>query len=123
MNLSPGSESAEVCNCFINEQKSNLQCNLRKGCESGPFCQSRIWKFFTGSGSYPGIVKVYKQAVFRIRIRFYGSRSWIFPQSGSGSRQQKTYFSKAKTKFWEKFLFSTNQIGILYNRTFIWYHF
>ena len=29
----------------------------------------------------------------------------FFPQSGSGSRQQKTNFSKAKTKFWEKFLF------------------
>ena len=37
----------------------------------------------------------------------------LFPQSGSGSRQQKTNFSKAKTKFWEKFLFSTQKVGIL----------
>jgi len=49
----------------------------------------------------------------------------FFPRSGS--RQQKTNFSKAKTKFLEKslfstqkvgilFLFSTNQVGILLNR-------
>jgi len=49
----------------------------------------------------------------------------FFP--GSGSRQQKTTFSKAKTKSCEKyffstqkvgylFLFSTNQVGILLNR-------
>ena len=38
----------------------------------------------------------------------------FFPQSGSGSRQQKTIFSKAKTKFWEKFWFSTQKVGILF---------
>ena len=30
---------------------------------------------------------------------------------GSGSRQQKINFSKAKTKFWKKFLFSTQKVG------------
>ena len=49
----------------------------------------------------------------------------LFPQSGSGfriripdpdpgSRQQKNNFSKAKTKFWEKFLFSTQKVSILF---------
>ena len=34
--------------------------------------------------------------------------------SQSGSRQQKTNFFKAKTKFWETFLFSTQKVGILF---------
>ena len=38
----------------------------------------------------------------------------FYPDPGSGSRQQKTNFSKAKTKFWEKFLFSTLEVGILF---------
>ena len=52
---------------------------------------------------------------------------FFYPDSGSGSRQQKTNFFKAKIKFWEKFwfptlnvgilfLFSTNQVGIVLNR-------
>ena len=47
----------------------------------------------------------------------------FYPDPGSGSRQQKTNFSKAKTKFLFStlkvgilFLFSTNQVGILFNR-------
>ena len=67
-------------------------------------------------------------AVFLIQIHFLRIRIQdFFPNPNSGSRQQKTNFSKAKTKFWEKilfstqkFLFSTNQVGILFNRTFIW---
>ena len=38
----------------------------------------------------------------------------FFSQSGSGSRLQKTNFFKAKTKFWEIFLFSTQKVGILF---------
>jgi len=37
-----------------------------------------------------------------------------FSKFRSGSRQQKTNFSKAKTKFWEKYLFSTQKVGILF---------
>jgi len=83
--------------------------------------------------------------VFRIRIRFSRIRILdLFPDpdtdSGSGSRssQQKTNFSRAKTKFLKKFLFSTQKVGILslfltdqvpryFNfikqRTFIWYRY
>jgi len=50
----------------------------------------------------------YLQAVFRIRILDF------FPNPDPGSGQQKTNFSKAKTKFWEKFLFSTQKVGILF---------
>ena len=71
--------------------------------------------------------------MFRIRIHFLRIRIQDFfpnpdPDSGSGSRHKKQ-FSKAKTKFWEKFwfltqkvgtdilfLFTTNQVGILLNR-------
>ena len=65
---------------------------------------------------------------------FYGSGSWNFSQSGSGSRQKKLIFAKAIKIFWEKFLFSTQKVGILFlfsanqvnryfnkQRTFIWY--
>jgi len=77
--------------------------------------------------------------LFRIQIHFFRIRIQDFfpnpdPDSGSGYRQQKTNnFSKAKTKFWEKFLFSTQKVGILFlfstnqvgryfieQRTFIW---
>jgi len=39
----------------------------------------------------------------------YGSRAWNFFQSGSG--QKKLIFSKAITKFWLNFLFSTQKVG------------
>ena len=67
--------------------------------------------------------------VFQIRIHFLRIRIQdFFPNPDPNpARQQKTNFSKAKTKFWEKFcfstqkggilfLFSTNQVGILFNR-------
>ena len=46
----------------------------------------------------------------------------FFPDPDPGNK--KTNFSKAKTKFCEKFLFSTNQVGIhIKQRTFTSYHF
>ena len=54
-------------------------------------------------------------AVFRIRIHFFTDPDpGFFPQSGSGSRQQKTTFFKAKPKFWEKFFLSTQKVRILF---------
>ena len=65
--------------------------------------------------------RTYFFAVFRIRIRFLRIQILdFFPNldpnldPGSGSRQQITNFSKAKTKFWEKFLFSSQKVGILF---------
>ena len=52
--------------------------------------------------------------MFRIRIRFLRIRILDFSPNPDPSRQQKTNFSKAKTKFWEKFLFSTQKFGILF---------
>ena len=57
--------------------------------------------------------------VFRIRIHFLQIRIQDFfpnpdPDLGSGSRQQKTNFSKAQKNFWENFLLSTQKVGILF---------
>ena len=41
----------------------------------------------------------------------------IFFQSGSGSRQKKLLFSKAITKFWEKYYFSTQKVDIFFNQS------
>ena len=60
----------------------------------------------------------------------------FFPNPDPDPGNKKTNFSKAKTNFWEKFLFSTQKVGILFlfstnqvgtyfikQRTIIWYHF
>ena len=39
---------------------------------------------------------------------------FLDPDPDPGSRQQKTNFSKAKIKCWEKFFFSTQKVGILF---------
>ena len=45
---------------------------------------------------------------FRIRILDF------FPNPDPDPGKNKTIFLKAKTKFWEKFLFSTQKVGILF---------
>ena len=52
---------------------------------------------------------------FRIRIHFLRIRIQGFPPiwiPDPGNKKKK--FSKAKTKFWDKFLFSTQEVGILF---------
>ena len=52
--------------------------------------------------------------MLRIRISFLRIRILEFFPNPDPDPGQKHIFAKAKTKFWEKFLFSTQKVGILF---------
>ena len=56
---------------------------------------------------------IYSWPVFRIRIRFIRILDF-FPFRIRIQANKKQFFQRQKQNFWEKFLFSTQKVGILF---------